>query len=378
MLYSESARVPRIIGSETVGSETQGPQVQAIEPPLAGNPSFTVGLFGAPAGAQAVLVIDDADPGAGPDIPASASFVRRTVTVADDIQNGGYASLSLAIPNDSTLIGSTLFGRWFVQTGPSVSATPAFRMTVFGPASLALAGPVFCSVSAASLALGFVAPESIVSGFGANLSTATESAISIPPTTLAGVSVSVRDRTGSERLAPLFYVSPGQLNYQVPPGTAVGEASVSVLAGGNSVALGNLQVALVAPALFAANENGRGTPAALALRVRPDSSQTYEPVAQFDQEQNSFVSLPIDLGPEGDQVFLILFGTGIRFASPAGVTAKIGGLTADVLFAGPQGEFVGLDQVNLPLPRSLAGRGQVDVAITVDGQTSNAVRVNIQ
>ena len=103
---------------------------------------------------------------------------------------------------------------------------------------------------------------------------------------------------------------------------------MSVLAGGNSVALGNLQVALVAPALFAANENGRGTPAALALRVRPDNSQTYEPVAQFDQEQNSFVSLPIDLGPEGDRVFLILFGTGIRFASPAGVTAKIGGLVS--------------------------------------------------
>ena len=121
MLYSESARVPQIIGSDTVDPEALNPQVQAIEPPFAGNPSFTVGLFGAPAGAQAVLVIDDADPGAGPDIPASASFVRRTVTVADDIQNGGYASLSLAIPNDSTLIGSTLFGRWFVQTGSSVS-----------------------------------------------------------------------------------------------------------------------------------------------------------------------------------------------------------------------------------------------------------------
>ena len=266
MLYSESARVPQIIGSDTVDPGALNPQVQAIEPPFAGNPSFTVGLFGAPAGAQAVLVIDDADPGAGPDIPASASFVRRTVTVADDVQNGGYASLSLAIPNDSTLIGSTLFGRWFVQAGPSVWATPAFRMTIFATARPPAAAPVFYSVSAASLALGFVAPESVVSGFGANLSTATESASSIPlPTTLAGVSISVRDRTGSERLAPLFYVSPGQLNYQIPPGTAIGEATVSVLGGGNTVASGNLQVAPLAPALFAANADGRGTAAALAL-----------------------------------------------------------------------------------------------------------------
>ena len=380
MLYSESARVPQIIeSSETAGSETQGPQVQAIDPPLAGNPSFTVGLFGALPGAQAVLVIDDADPGAGPGIPASASFARRTVTVADDVQNGGYASLSLEIPNDSALIGSTLFGRWFVQNEAGVSATPAFRMTVFEAARPPVEDPVLCSVSAASLALGFVAPESIVSGFGANLSTATESAGSIPlPTTLAGVSVSVKDRTGSERVAPLFYASPGQLNYQVPPGTAVGEASVSVLAGGNSVALGNLQVALVAPALFAVNANGKGPAAALALRVRPDSSETYEPVAQFDQAQNSFVSLPIDLGPEAEQVFLVLFGTGIRFAGPGTVMAKIGGMAVDVLYAGPHGEFVGADQVNLRLPRSLAGRGQVDVFITVDGQTSNTVRVSIQ
>ena len=418
MLYSESARVPRIIGSETVGSETQGPQVQAIEPPLAGNPSFTVGLFGAPAGAQAVLVIDDADPGAGPGIPASASFARRTVTVADDVQNGGYASLSLPIPNDSALIGSTLFGRWFVQAGAIVSATPAFRMTVFGPARPPAAAPVFYSVSAASLALGFVAPESIVSGFGANLSTATESAGSIPlPTTLAGVSVLIKDRTGREQPAPLFYVSLDRVKYQILPGTAVGEAIVSVRRDGNTLASGNLQVAPLAPALFAANGDGRGpaaalalrvssdgntlasgnlqvTPlapalfaadkdgrglaAAIALRVSSDSSRTYEPVAQFDQAQNSFVSVPIDLGPECDEVFLILFGTGIRFAGPGGVTAKIGGLTSDVVFAGPQGELVGLDQVNVILRHSLAGRGQVDVFITVDGQTSNALRVNIR
>ena len=379
MLYSESARVPQVIESEAAGSETEGPQVQAIEPPLAGNPSFTVGLFGALLGAEAVLVIDDADPGPGPGIPTSASFAWRTVTVADDIQNGGYASLSLAIPNDSALIGSTLFGRWFVQEGPSVSATPAFRMTIFEAARPPVEGPVLCSVSAASLALGFVAPESIVAGFGANLSAATESAGSIPlPTTLAGISVSVKDRTGSERLAALFYASPGQLNYQVPPGTAVGEATVSVLGGGSTVALGNLQVAPLAPALFAANADGKGPAAALALRVRSDNSQTYESAARFDQMRNGFVSVPIDLGPESDQVFLILFGTGIRFASSAGVTAKIGGLPADVRFAGPQGQFVGADQVNLLLPRTLAGRGQVDVFITVDGQTSNTLRVSIQ
>ncbi len=40
------------------------------------------------------------------------------------------------------------------------------------------------------------------------------------------------------------------------------------------------------------------------------------------------------------------------------MTAKIGGVDAQVVFAGPQGEFAGLDQVNLRLPDGLAGRGE--------------------
>ena len=161
---------PRSLAPRRPAGKPKIPKSRPSSPPTPANPSFTVGVFGAPAGAQAVLVIDDADPGAGPDIPTSASFVRRSVALADDVGNGGYASLSLAIPNDPALIGSTLFGRWFVEAGSGVSASPAFRMIVFGTARPPAAVPVLYSVSAASRALGFVAPESIVSGFGANLS----------------------------------------------------------------------------------------------------------------------------------------------------------------------------------------------------------------
>ena len=47
-------------------------------------------------------------------------------------------------------------------------------------------------------------------------------------------------------------------------------------------------------------------------------------------------------------------------------------------FAGAQGGFVGLDQANVRIPRSLAGRGDVDVVLTVDGQPANVVRVNVK
>jgi uncharacterized protein (TIGR03437 family) len=51
---------------------------------------------------------------------------------------------------------------------------------------------------------------------------------------------------------------------------------------------------------------------------------------------------------------------------------------APVAFAGAQGEFAGLDQVNLQIPASLAGRGNVPVIVTVDGQTTNTVTINIR
>jgi uncharacterized protein (TIGR03437 family) len=80
-----------------------------------------------------------------------------------------------------------------------------------------------------------------------------------------------------------------------------------------------------------------------------------------------------------DQVFLVLFGTGIRGRGAlSAVTAQIGGTDCEVTYAGPQGGFVGLDQVNLKLPRSLAGRGEVAVQLTVEGRPANTVQVTIK
>ena len=74
-------------------------------------------------------------------------------------------------------------------------------------------------------------------------------------------------------------------------------------------------------------------------------------------------------GPEGDQIYLLLFGSGIRQRSSlSAVIATIGGVYAEVSFAGAQGAFAGLDQVNLRVPRSLRGRGEVEALLTVDAR----------
>ncbi len=243
------------------------------------------------------------------------------------------------------------------------------------------------AVSAASFGQGS-APESIATIFGVGLARSAQVATTLPlPTTLAGATVTVaRLGGGRPQPAPLFFVSPNQINFLVPqandgaplPPTGL-NAFLSVFLDGQLVADGYISLAPVAPGLFSANASGNGLAAAVVLRVKADGSQQFEPVGVFDPAQNRFVARPIDLGPETEKVFLLLFGTGIRGrSSPLSVEVKVGGLDAPALFAGAQGGFAGLDQVNVELPRALAGRGEVAVVCTVDRSGSNPVTVTIK
>ena len=137
-LYTESSSVPTVSGTGRAGTGGNTPDVTAAEPPLVGNPSFTVGVSNALANAQAVLVIDSSDPGVGTSIPATGSFARETITLSDNGTGIGFGSLSLAIPDDPSLVGQTFFGRWYVTDGAATngfSVSRVFQFTVFGEAS---------------------------------------------------------------------------------------------------------------------------------------------------------------------------------------------------------------------------------------------------
>jgi len=154
-------------------------------------------------------------------------------------------------------------------------------------------------------------------------------------------------------------------------------ATVMITSADGSVSVGAAQIASPAPALFAANAGGQGIASAIALRQRADGTQQFEPVSRFDSALKRVVATPIDAGPDGEQVFLTLFGTGLRH-SQAAASVKIGGLAAEVTYVGPVPGFAGLDQCNLRLPRGLAGRGEVDVMLTLDGKAANTVKVMIK
>jgi uncharacterized protein (TIGR03437 family) len=236
------------------------------------------------------------------------------------------------------------------------------------------------NVSAANYLGATLAAEQIIAAFGTNLATTTVSASSQPlPTTLGGTAVRVRDSAGTERLAPLFFVSPTQVNYLLPAGTAAGAATVTILSGDGSTSLALAQIGAVAPGIFSADATGAGLAAAVLLRVKVDGSLLYEAITRFDTAQNRFVAVPIDFGAATDQLFLIPYGTGFRNRSAlSAVNVKIGGTDVETLYAGAQGSLAGLDQINARLPRSLAGRGEVDVVVTVDGRAANTVKVNFR
>jgi uncharacterized protein (TIGR03437 family) len=299
-------------------------------------------------------------------------------------------------------VGSYVFGDYctgeiylFNNNAMSVLLDTSFQIASFGEDEageiyvVSLGGSILriataaaaTAVSAANYRGESLAPESIVAAFGQNFSTATQAAPNNQslPTTLAGASVRVTDAAGTARSAQLFYVSPTQINFMIPPGTATGAATIAFTNTNGASSTGAVNVASVSPGLFTANASGRGIASAVALRIRADGSQTFESIARFDQAQNQFVPIPIDLGPATDQVFLVAFGTGFRFRSSlSAVNATIGGTPAPVNFAGAQGTFVGLDQANILIPRSLIGRGEVNVVFSADGLPSNEVRVNVR
>ena len=293
--------------------------------------------------------------------PYSGRGTRNTRNSNDGIYQSGGSTLLLSLTADGS-------GGYTTSYDISLSGLPATTSAI-------------STVSGASYAAGgAVAGEGIASLFGNGLASTTNAALTLPlPTLLDSTSVTVRDAAGTTRNAPLFYVSPTQLNAQIPSGTSAGAATLTALQGGTSVAQGTVTVESVAPGLFAANTNGAGIAAALIQRVKGDGTQSYESVATYDAAQKKFVAVPIDLGATTDQVYLILFGTGFRSrTSLSSVVCSLGGANTDVSFASAQGQYVGLDQANMLIPRTLLGRGDVDVVFRADAKLANTVTINIK
>jgi uncharacterized protein (TIGR03437 family) len=214
-----------------------------------------------------------------------------------------------------------------------------------------------------------LAPQTITSIYGSNLAAAPAQAQSQPlPTMLGGVSVTIKDSSGATFPVPLIYVSPSQVNCLIPTGVAPGVATI-VVSNGSATSTGTAVIGQIAPGLYTATQTGQGPAAAQVT-----NGQTYSNTFQCSSSGNCTL-IPINVTT---QPYLILYGTGIRGAAQANVAVKIGNINAPVSFAGAQGSFAGLDQVNVALPSSLQGKGQLVVTVTVNGQATNMGQLAFQ
>jgi len=145
-----------------------------------------------------------------------------------------------------------------------------------------------------------------------------------------------------------------------------------------TVSYGGARIDSVAPGLFTADASGNGVAAGVVRVLHADGTVTTTLTFTCSPDGDC-IATPISLGTVGDEAVVELYGTGIRGRSSLdNVTCTIGGIASQVLYAGPQGQDPGRDQVNVSLPHGLAGAGVVRLELSVDGHPANTVALTIR
>ena len=252
-------------------------------------------------------------------------------------------------------------------------AGEVLRGTAFAPSSTSMAN-VPLILSAASPSVTAIAQGGLAFAMGQNLAPEGNEILGPSPTDYDGTSVSITDSKGNVTSAPLIFVSPSQVTFQVPASVAAGTASVTVASPGSSQTASNVVIAPVAPAVFTVN--GNGLIGGYAVRVSSSGTQTIEPAYALNP-QGSFSAAPINMGSATDKVYLAIYATGVQAAGQSNVTVTVNGVSTQVVYAGTSG-FNGVDQINVLLPASLAGSGTVALQVTAGGIAANTVQIAIQ
>ncbi len=191
------------------------------------------------------------------------------------------------------------------------------------------------------------------------------------PLTLGGIEVKVNGIG-----APLFFVSPGQVNFQMPrsiPATTTSffgtvqssSATVEIFLNGQLIRAGAAQLAPALVGQFTATQNGSGAAAALdAINFTP---------APFNAKQSN-----------GQPSFIALFVTGLGAEVTdndgdvkANVQVTINGNPVTVSYAGRAPGFVGLNQINFQLPTTISA-GTYNIVVSRNGFVSNTATIAIQ
>ena len=255
----------------------------------------------------------------------------------------------------------------------TANAGEVYRGIAFAPSSTTIEN-VPLILSAASPSVATIAQGGLVFAMGQNMAPVADQIVGPLPTEWDGTTVTIKDSVGNVMNAPLEFVSPDQITFQVPSGAATGSATVTINSPVSTQTATNVQIAAVSPALFTLD--GLGLAAGWVTRVSATGTQTTELAYVLNQE-GSYSPTPLNMGSASDKVYLTFYASGAAAAGMANITVTVNGVNCPVLYAGTGG-FPGVDQINVQLPSSLAGAGTVPVQLTANNILSNTVAVVIQ
>jgi uncharacterized protein (TIGR03437 family) len=215
--------------------------------------------------------------------------------------------------------------------------------------------------NAASYSKDAISPGSLITLFGSDLSAATLDGIANPlPLSIADTSVTIN---GID--APVLFVSPGQINAQLPWEVAAGPARVVVRAQGSTTAKFNITVHAAAPGLFT---NLQGD--AAAINADGSVNSTGHPASL-----GSFVS--VFFTGQGPVAKAVDDGAvppaGQIVSATSKVSATIGGVPAHIQFAGLSPLFPGVAQLNVEIPALSSGTHPL--ILTIAGKASNSAQL---
>jgi uncharacterized protein (TIGR03437 family) len=360
------------------GARARGPLVGDFNgdglPDILTEPRFPAPGPPGPPGAMVTVMRGNGDGSFQSPIP-SASEVYGVLLAAADFTGDGRADLVMAASHLFIRPGradGTLSPAVDQPMAPSTALT-AVDLDGDGRSDLVTANGFSNSVSvlmsraewrpemrlalSAAIDLAIVAPASLATLYTPTPATASESASPPWPTRLGGISLEVRDSAGATLLASLLFVSSTQINFQVPAGAALGEATLAIADGGGTTLAGSMQVDAVAPSLFTAE----GWPVFTGVLVEPDGAQVPVGVPECVPDWGCWPS-PIPLSTAGDRpIYLSFYGTGFRGANTNNVTCHVqdvnspsSAVQVPVVYAGPQ-ETPGVDQINIRLLPAVLG-----------------------
>jgi uncharacterized protein (TIGR03437 family) len=225
-------------------------------------------------------------------------------------------------------------------------------------------------VNAASNMPGPIGPGSIMSIYGQNLAPSlVVGPVSPLAQTLGGLTVTV-----GNYLLPLLFVSPQQINAQVPVELADGNYTVAVHIPGQPDVSANFTVQRDSPGVFT-QSNPQGMPLVLALHadgtpVTPDSpARRHETISIFGTGFGPYSQTPVD-------GFLVPMGSVWPLADTATIVA--GNLTLTPSWAGAAQGMVGTGVVQLNIDDTVPTATTLNMQLSVNGVSSNAVQLPVQ